>query len=516
VKLPTLELAASALHGLRRLSPGARPTVTNPKRDYDAVVVGAGPNGLAAAIELALGGQTVLVLEQQPVAGGGMRSAELTLPGYTHDICSAVHPLAVSSPFLRRLALSDHGLEWIQPPTPLAHPFDDGTAALLERSISETAVSLGDDGRPYARLLSPLAARWLDLAADILAPLRVPHHPLLFARFALGALRSARGLATHTFRGDHARALFAGIAAHASVQLTAAATAAFGLTLAAAGHGVGWPIARGGSQRIADAMIAVLRSLGGEVVTGAPVRSLDDLPSARIVMLDLTPRQILGIAGSRLPSRYRDALARFRYSVGAFKVDWALSAPIPWRSSECARAGTVHVGGTLEEIALAERLPWLGEHPEQPFVLLGQPTVFDATRAPVGCHTAWAYCHVPPGSTVDMTSRLENQVERFAPGFRDLILARSVMPPAVLERHDANLIGGDFSSGVMDLRQLFFRPVVRLKPYRTPVRGLYICSASTPPGGAVHGMCGYHAARTALGDIGVRSDPASAHRATPV
>lgn len=476
--------------------------------EYDAVVVGAGPNGLAAAIELALGGRTVVVFEAEAIAGGGTRSAELTRPGFTHDICSAVHPLAVSSPFLRALPLQDHGLEWVQPPTPLAHPFDDGGVALLQRSIHDTAASLDGDGRAYARLMTPLAERWLDLAVDVLAPLRVPRHPLLFARFSLGAVQSAHGLATRSFRGERARALFAGISAHSSVRLTAPPTAAFGLTLAAAAHAVGWPVARSGSQRIADAMVRLLQSLGGEVVTGTRVRSLADLPPARVVMLDLTPRQILAVAGDRLPARYGKALARYRYSVGTFKVDWALSGPIPWRATECSRAGTVHVGGTLEEITLAERLPWLGEHADHPFVLLGQPTLFDATRAPAGCHTAWAYCHVPNGSTVDMTSRIEAQVERFAPGFRDLILERSVMPPAALERHDANLVGGDISGGVMDLRQLFFRPVVGFHPYTTPADGLFLCSSSTPPGGAVHGMCGYYAARAAIAAMGwkTRSD----------
>lgn len=466
---------------------------------YDAIVVGSGPNGLAAAIALAQSGWSVLVREAQETVGGGMRSSRaLTLPGFVHDVCSAVHPLAVSSPFFRTLPLEQYGLEWVHPSAPLAHPFDDGTAALLERSVDATAATVGPDADAYRRLVAPFVGRWPALVTDVLAPLRLPEHPFLLAHFGLRGLRSAHGLAKRTFREERARALFAGMAAHSTVPLTHSPTAAFGLVLAIGGHAAGWPIARGGSQAIADAMAAYLRSLGGEIVTDAPVESIDALPSARAVLLDLTPRQVLRVAGHRLPPRYRRALERYRYGVGAFKIDWALHGPIPWRAAECLRAGTVHLGGTLTELTDAENDPWRGQHPHRPFVLLGQPSLFDRSRAPASRHTAWAYCNVPHGSRFDMTSRLEDQVERFAPGFRDRIIVRHVMPPTALERHDANLVGGDISGGVMNLRQLFFRPTVGLTPYATPVKGLYICSSSTPPGGAVHGMCGFFAARAVL------------------
>jgi phytoene dehydrogenase-like protein len=462
------------------------------------VVVGSGPNGLAAAVALARSGWSVLVREAHEVVGGGLRSAELTLPGFVHDICSAVHPLAVASPFFRTLPLAEYGLEWVHPSAPLAHPFDDATLALVERSVDATGATLGADADAYRCLVDRFVAVWPALMEDVLAPLRLPRRPMLLARFGLRGLQSAHGLARRTFREERARALFAGIAAHSTVSLTRSPTAAFGLLLSIAGHAVGWPVARGGSQRIADALSSYLRSLGGEIVTGAPVETIDELPTARAVLLDLTPRQILPIAGHRLPSRYRRALERYRYGVGAFKIDWALDGPIPWTAPECLRAGTVHLGGTLAELTAAESAPWRGKHPDRPFVLLGQPSLFDPSRAPVGKHIAWAYSHVPHGSVFDMTSRIEDQVERFAPGFRERILARHVMPPAALERHDANLVGGDISGGVMDLGQLFFRPTVSLTPYATPVKGLYICSSSTPPGGAVHGMCGYYAARAVL------------------
>ncbi|HEU4564486.1 MAG TPA: NAD(P)/FAD-dependent oxidoreductase, partial [Gemmatimonadaceae bacterium] len=467
--------------------------------EYDAVVVGAGPNGFAAAITLAGAGLRVLLREAASEVGGGLRSAELTLPGYIHDVCATVHPLGVSSPLLRHLPLAEHGVEWVHAPAALAHPLDDGTVALLRRSVEETAATLGEDGQAWRRMLEPLAARWLTLAADVLAPLRVPRHPLMMAHFALRALRSAAGLARGAFRGERARALLVGNAAHSMVPLHQSPTAAFGLTLVAAGHAAGWPIVRGGSRRLAAALAEHFRSLGGEIVTGAPLERIDELDGVPTVLLDLTPRQILRVAGHRLPAKYRDALERFRYGAGVFKVEWALSEPIPWRSPECAQALTVHLGGTTAEIVEAEDAPLAGRIPEQPFVLLGQPTLFDPSRAPAGGHIAWAYCHVPFGSPEDMTARIEAQVERFAPGFRDCIVARCALAPADLERHDANLVGGDISAGVMDLRQIFFRPVRRLVPYETPVRGLYLCSASTPPGGAVHGMCGFYAAAAALG-----------------
>lgn len=466
---------------------------------YDAVVVGSGPNGLAAAISLAQAGRSVLVREQAETIGGGMRTEELTLPGYLHDICSIVHPLALSSPFFRTLPLEKHGLEWVHSPACLAHPLDDGSVALLERSLDATGATLGRDARAWKKLVGRWVDRWLMLAEDVLGPLEFPDHPLMLAHFGMYALWPAYGLAKHTFVEDRARALFAGNAAHSMVPLTRSPTSAFGLTLAAAGHAVGWPIARGGSRSIANALAGHLRSLGGVIETGAPVESIDELDGVRTILLDLTPKQLLRIAGHRLSGRYRRALERYRYGAGSFKIDWALSEPIPWRNPECRRAATVHLGGTLDEIAASEAAPLAGRVPEKPFVLLVQPTLFDPTRAPAGKHTAWAYCHVPFGNDVDMTKAIEDQVERFAPGFRDAVIARSTMPPSALERHNPNLVGGDISAGAMMLRQVFFRPALQRVPYATPMDGVYLCSASTPPGGAVHGMCGYYAARAALG-----------------
>lgn len=468
------------------------------RAQYDAVVVGAGPNGLAAAIVLARAGCSVLVIEAADTVGGGARSAALTLPGFVHDRCSAIHPLGAGSPLFRTFPLDRFGLKWIQPPAPLAHPLDDGTAVLLERSVEATAAGLGPDAAAYRRLMAPLVADVDRILRFILGPLRIPRHPLTLARFGLKALRSAAGLASERFEGERARALFAGLAAHSMLPLERSPSAAVGLVLAILAHTAGWPLPRGGSQRIADALAGYLRSLGGEVVTGRPVRALDELPPARAVLFDLTPRQVLAIAGQRLPAGYRHRLERYRYGPGAFKVDWALAGPIPWRAPECRRAATVHLGGMLDEIATAERAVAAGRHPERPFVILAQPSLFDPSRAPEGKHTAWAYCHVPNGSSVDMTGRIEAQVERFAPGFRELILARNVLSPADLERYNPNYVGGDINGGVLDLRQLFTRPAPRLNPYTTPDSRLYICSSSTPPGGGVHGMCGYWAARAAL------------------
>ncbi|MGH7962137.1 MAG: phytoene desaturase family protein [Candidatus Binatia bacterium] len=465
-------------------------------RSWDAIIIGSGPNGLAAAIVLARAGHSVLVLEAEETIGGGARSAALTLPGFVHDICSAVHPLAAASPFFSTLPLAEHGLEWIYPPAALAHPLDDGTAAVLEPSVATTSETLGQDAAAYRKFMGPLATDWERLKVDLLGPLRWPRHPLALARFGLHALRSASSVAKSVFTGDHARALFAGMAAHSMLPLERLATAAFGLVLGIAGHAVGWPVPRGGAQRITDALAAYLRSLGGVIVIGTRVESLDTLPPAKAILCDVTPRQLLRIAGNRLPAAYQHKLKRYRYGVAAYKVDWALASPIPWTATACTRAGTVHLGGTLKEIAAAERAPWQGKPAEQPFVLLAQPSLFDATRAPAGKHTAWAYCHVPNGSTVSMVDRIEAQIERFAPGFRTRVLARSILTPADLERHNANLVGGDINGGVQDLRQLFLRPTLRL--YTTPAQGLYLCSSSTPPGGGVHGMCGYFAARVAL------------------
>lgn len=467
---------------------------------YDAVVVGAGPNGLAAAITLARAGRSVLVLEAAPTVGGGTRSAELTLPGFTHDICSAVHPLGVGSPFFQSLPLHEHGLAWIHPPAPLAHPFDDGSAAVLQRSIGATGATLAGDAGAYWRLMAPLVRGWEQIASGVMGPLRLPRHPLALARFGLRAAWPARRLAEIWFRGDHARTLFAGMAAHSILPLERAPSAAAGLVLAALGHRFGWPIPRGGAQTIADALASYLRGLGGTIVTGARVATLAQLPPARTIMFDLTPRQLLQIAGERLPAGYRRALGRYRYGPGVFKLDWALDGPIPWRAPACTWAATVHLGGSLAEIAESERAAWAGRHAARPFVLLAQPSLFDHTRAPVGQHTAWAYCHVPHGSAFDMTERIEAQIERFAPGFRARILARSTMGPAAMEAYNANYIGGDINGGVQDLTQLFTRPTVSLTPYRTPVPGMYICSSSTPPGGGVHGLCGYFAAQAALHD----------------
>lgn len=460
------------------------------------MVVGSGPNGLAAAIVLARAGQSVLVLEAQQQLGGGTRSGALTLPGFTHDLCSAVHPLAVASPFLRSLPLHEHGLEWIQPRYSLAHPFDDGTAAVLETSIDETCRSLGEDGRSYRNLIGPLARNGDGLSESILGPINPFRHTLLMARFGLHALQPASFLARTKFRTESARALFAGLAAHSVMPLEAWGTSAAGLVTATAAHVRGWPIPKGGSQRIADAMVSYLRSLGGECVTGALVRSVEDLPPWRVVLFDVAPRGLMQILGDHLPQSYRRALGRFQYGPGVFKVDWALRSPIPWTAAKCREAGTMHLGGTLAEIACGEREAWHNQHPERPFVLLAQPSVFDPTRAPAGCHTAWAYCHVPNGSHVDMAARIEAQIERFAPGFGKLVLARSTRSTAQLEEVNANLVGGSITGGANSLRQLLIRPTLRA--YGIPCSGMFLCSASTPPGGGVHGMCGYHAAKRAL------------------
>jgi phytoene dehydrogenase-like protein len=464
----------------------------------DAVVVGSGPNGLAAAITLALAGRSVRVLEAASTIGGGTRTEALTLPGYLHDVCSGIHPMVVASPFLGTLPLAERGLRLLQPELPLVHPLDGGRAAVLHRSLDLTADGLGADGPAYRRLMAPLAAGWRPLLADILGPPRLPRHPLLAGRFAWSGLRPVDRLPRTRFQGEPARALLAGCGAHSMLPLSAAGSSAFALVLALLGHAAGWPVAAGGSRAISDAMASLLRSLGGEIETERPVASLADVGPARAVLLDVAPAALAAIAGDRLPARYRRSLGRFRHGPGAFKLDYALSQPVPWSAQAARRAGTVHVGGTLPEIAAAEAEVAAGRHPPRPFVLVGQQSLADTGRAPAGRHTLWAYCHVPSGSDQDMTAAVESQIERFAPGFRDVVLARRATGPAQLEARNPNMVGGDINGGAADLMQMLARPVARRVPYATPDEHLFLCSASTPPGGGVHGMCGWHAARAAL------------------
>jgi len=466
--------------------------------DYDAIIVGSGPNGLAAAITLARQGWRVLVLEARETIGGGMRTAEVTLPGFQHDICSAIHPLGMGSPFFRDLPLSNYGLRWIQPDLPFAHPFDDGSAAAVHQSLARTATGLGRDGGRYRRLFGSLVRDWDKLAHEFLGPLRLPRHPLAMVNFGLRALWPAKLAAELAFGTEKARGVFAGLAAHAILPLEWPATAAFGLVLGTLAHAVGWPMPEGGSGRLAQAMADYLVDLGGEIVTGRRVASLAELPSARAILLDVTPREALKIVGDRFPVGYRRKLEGYRYGPGVFKIDWALDGPIPWAAEACRRAGTVHLGGTLAEIAHGEKLVWQGKLSERPYVLVAQQSLFDQTRAPAGKHTGWAYCHVPNGSSADRTQAIEDQVERFAPGFGERILARHTMTAHDFERYNPNYAGGDINGGVQDLRQLFTRPVARRDPYSTPLPNLFFCSSATPPGGGVHGMCGYHAARSVL------------------
>ena len=466
----------------------------------DAIVVGAGPNGLAAAIALAREGHAVRVYEAAATVGGGARSAELTLPGFVHDPCASVHPLSLASPFLRSLDLERHGLEWVHPDAPLAHALAPDRTVMLPRSLDDPALdeALGRDAGAWRRLFGPLAGEWDRLVPMLLRPvLRPPRHPVLLARFGLPGLLSAVALARLAFRDPAARALLAGMSAHSMLSLRAPLSGSFALVLGLLAHGVGWPVARGGSGAIAAALEAEARRLGVELVTGHRVDALRDLPPARAVLLDLTPRQVLALAGDRLPAGYRRQLAGFRYGPGVFKIDWALAGPIPWRDPATAKAGTVHLAGTMREIAASEDAVAHGRHAERPFVLLAQPTVADPTRAPVGKHVGWAYCHVPSGSTADMTAAIEDQVERHAPGFRDCILGRSTKDAVAMETWDANYVGGDINGGIADWRQLLFRPVPRWNPYTTPDPSLFLCSSSTPPGGGVHGMSGALAARAA-------------------
>lgn len=469
---------------------------------YDAVVVGAGPNGLSAAIVLAQAGKSVLVVEAKDTIGGGARSDELTLPGFVHDVCSTAYPLGAGSPFFKSLPLEKYGLEWVHPTAPLTHPLDNGTAVVLSQSVGETAVRLDADTDAYCKLMGPLVGDWDNMVGDLLSPFRQPpRHPFAMMRFGLAGMRSARSLAQSRFDGDRARALFAGVAGHSMLPLDKKFTAAFGLVLGIAGHAVGWPFARGGAHSITLALAVYLESLGGEIVTNTPVESINDLPTSRAILCDVTPTQMLKIAGQKLRGGYRRGLEKYRYGVGVFKIDYALNGPIPWKAPEAALGGTVHVGGTLDEISEAEAAIWDNKLPEKPFVLVAQPSLFDDSRAPEGKHTVWVYSHVPHGTTFDMTDRIEAQIERFAPGFRDLILGKHVLSPLALNDYNANYVGGDINGGMQDFGQLFTRPMLRWNPYSTPVKGLYMCSSSTPPGGGVHGMCGYYAARSALRDV---------------
>ena len=465
---------------------------------YDAVVIGSGPNGLAAGICLAQNGLSVLIVEAADEIGGGMRSAELTLPGFTHDICSAIHPLTIASPFFQTLSLDNFGLEFVQPEASLAHPLDDGTAVLLTKSVEETAAGLGADADGYKKLVEILAKHFDVIAPDVLAPFRIPSNPFLMAGFGIKGMSSAKSLADTYFTETRARAVFAGNAAHSMIPLEDIPSAAFGLVLHLAAHSVGWGFPKGGAYKIAAALGDYFKSLGGEIETGNRVENIDALPASRSILFDITPRQIIKIAGHHLSASYVRRLETYKYGAGVFKMDFALSEPIPWKAKECFKAGTVHLGGTFEEIAESERGHGKGKISQKPFVLVAQHTLFDPTRAPSGKHTAWAYCHVPNGSTYDMTELIEDQIERFAPGFKDCILAKSIKSPADLEKYNSNYIGGDINGGAGNLSQIFTRPVTKINPYKMPADGLYICSSSTPPGGGVHGMCGFHAAKTVL------------------
>ncbi|MBX2926177.1 MAG: NAD(P)/FAD-dependent oxidoreductase [Chitinophagaceae bacterium] len=468
--------------------------------DYDAIVVGSGPNGLAAAITLQQKGLSVLIVEARQTVGGGMRTEELTLPGFKHDVCSAIHPMAVNSPFFKTLPLEKFGLEYIFPEICAAHPLDDGTAAALFPSLTATASGLDTDNKAYIRLIAPLVANWPLIGQDVLAPLSFPGKPLQMASFGLKALSSASQLSKR-FSTTKGKALWAGMAAHSLQSLSSLSTSAIGLVLLTAAHLKGWPLPRGGTQSLANALAAYFRSLGGRILTNTFVASLQQLPAAKAVLFDVTPAQLLQIAGYRFSSLYKWQLKRYRYGMGVFKIDWALDDVVPFTAPECKKAGTLHLGGSMEEIAVSEAQVANGIHPEKPFVLVAQQSLFDSSRAPAGKHTLWAYCHVPNGSQKNMTDIIEAQIERYAPGFRERITGRHVMDTKAIETYNSNYIGGDINGGMMNITQIFTRPALRLSPFRTSAKGLYICSSSTPPGGGVHGMCGYHAAQQVLKDL---------------
>lgn len=468
---------------------------------YDAIVIGSGPNGLAAAITLAQANRSVLVVEAADTIGGGMRTAELTEPGFLHDICSAIHPLGVASSFFVNTPLHEFGLEWIHPEVPVAHPMPEGPAAIVPQSLNETVQRFGIDGNAYRRLVEPFVNRSKDLFENVLGPLSIPSSPILMARFGMQGLWSANHIAKTWFSEDRIQGMFAGLAAHSILPLNQFFTGAVGLMFAVTMHADGWPLPKGGSQSIANAMGKYLISLGGEIIVGNKVDDLQSLPNAKAILFDTTPRELIRIAGDQLPAGYRRRLERFRHGPGVFKIDWALSDPIPWKDPECAKAGTVHVGGAFDDVAAAEAAAWTDQPADRPFVLAAQQSLFDDTRAPAGKHTGWGYCHVPHGCTIDMTDAIEAQIERFAPGFRDCILHKHVMAPSDFQAYNANYIGGDITAGVMDAWQLLTRPVARLDPYSTPNKQLFLCSASTPPGPGVHGMCGFHAAKSALRNV---------------
>ncbi|GAB4237219.1 MAG: NAD(P)/FAD-dependent oxidoreductase [Chlamydiales bacterium] len=465
---------------------------------YDAIVIGSGPNGLSAAIMFALNGLSVLVLEEKEKIGGGARTEELTLPGFHHDVCSTIHPLGIGSPFFKKLPLSDYGLEWIHPIVPLAHPYDDGSCFVMEQSLDKTLESLGIDGKAYRDLFAPFVNNWPLLEETILGPITFPKHPIIASKFALKGIQSAYSLVNKYFRDEKTRGYFAGLAAHSILPLNQRMTAAIGLVLGILGHVYGWPMPKGGSQRITKALSDYLINLGGEITTGFRVDSLKDIPDAKTILFDLTPKQVVKIAGDHLSEHYVGKLNRFRYGPGVFKIDWALDAPIPWKARECLKAGTVHVGGTFNEIAESEAAVWKGKQIKKPFILVAQNSLFDETRAPKGKHTAWAYCHVPNGSQEDMTREIELQISRFAPHFQRHILARSTKNTLEMHHYNSNYIGGDITGGVQDFWQTIFRPTSIFEPYATSNPKIYICSSSTPPGAGVHGMCGYHAAKLAL------------------